>query len=124
MRMHRDIDYRTFAHGAGKVVNYRANDIIFRENDPPQFMYIVLSGSVDIVSGDEVIETVHEGQALGIVSLIDNQLRVSTARARGNCELAAMDRRSFRYMVEEVPNFVWYVMNELTHRLRIVSAPH
>jgi CRP-like cAMP-binding protein len=122
MTAHKDIDFRVFARGVADVVTYDANEIIFRESDPPRHMYIVLSGSVEIASHDKVIETIYEGQALGIISLLDDHPRATTARARECCELAVMDRRKFRYMVEEVPNFVWYVMNELTHRLRMVNA--
>jgi CRP/FNR family cyclic AMP-dependent transcriptional regulator len=122
MAMHGQIDFREFARAVGTVMNYAVNDVIYRENDPPNFMYIVLSGSVEITSHAKVIETIHEGNALGILSLLDEQPRTTTARARESCELAIMDRRKFRYMVEEIPNFVWYVMDELAHRLRTTNA--
>lgn len=122
MAMHGRIDFREFARAVGTVMNYAAGDIIFRENDPPNFMYIVLSGSVEITGHAKVIETIHEGNALGILSLLDEQPRTTTARAKDRCELAIMDRRKFRYMVEEIPNFVWYVMDELAHRLRTTNA--
>lgn len=117
-----NIDFRAFARGAGEVIRYARQDVIFRERDPSSFMYIVLSGSVEITSHDKVIETIHEGQALGIVSLLDREPRATTARAREDCELAAMDRRRFRFMVDEVPHFSWYVLAELTHRLRMLNA--
>jgi CRP-like cAMP-binding protein len=122
MDMHTAIDFRDFARGAGTVMHYRQDDVIFREHDPSHCMYIVLTGSVEIASHDKVIEVIHAGQALGIVSLLDKEPRATTARAREETELAVLDRRRFRYMVEEVPNFVWYVMDELTHRLRMVTA--
>jgi CRP/FNR family transcriptional regulator, cyclic AMP receptor protein len=122
MSKHKDIDFREFARSVATVTNYAKNDVIFRENDPPQYMYIVLTGSVEITSHAKVIEVIHEGDALGILSLLDGQPRTTTARARENCELALMDRRKFRYTVEEIPNFVWYVMNELAHRLRTTNA--
>jgi CRP/FNR family cyclic AMP-dependent transcriptional regulator len=120
--MHRDIDFRVFARGVGTVGRYACDDLIFSENDSPDFMYIVLSGSVEITGHGKIIEIVKEGMALGILSLLDDQPRTTTARAREDCEVAQMDRRKFRYMVEEVPNFVWYVMNELAHRLRTTNA--
>ena len=120
--MHQQIDFREFAKAVGTVMSYDAEDIIFRENDPPRFMYIVLSGAVEITSHARVIETIYEGNALGILSLLDEQPRTTTARARNRCEVALIDRRKFRYMVEEVPNFVWYVMDELAHRLRTTNA--
>ena len=122
MPMHQQIDFREFAKAVGTVMSYDAEDIIFRENDPPRFMYIVLSGAVEITSHARVIETIYEGNALGILSLLDEQPRTTTARARNRCEVALIDRRKFRYMVEEVPNFVWYVMDELAHRLRTTNA--
>ncbi len=116
------IDFREFARSVGTVMTYRAGDIIFRENDPPRYMYVVLSGAVEVMSHSKIIEIIHEGQALGIISLLDEQQRTATARATADCELALLDRRKFRYMVEEAPNFVWYVMAELAHRLRMPNA--
>ena len=85
-------------------------------------MYIVLSGSVEITSHTKVIETIHAGNALGVISLLDDQPRTTTARAREPSELAIIDRKKFRYMVEDVPNFVWFVMDELAHRMRTINA--
>jgi len=122
MAMHGQIDFRQFARSVGTVMNYGESDIIFREDDPPNYMYIVLSGSVEISSRGKVFETIHEGNALGILGLLDEQPRSITARAREKTELAIMDQRKFRYMVEEIPNFVWYVMDELAQRLRSTNA--
>ena len=115
-------DFRAFARSVGTVMDYRSGDVIFREGDPPRYMYVVLSGAVEVTSYHKVIEVVHEGHALGIISLLDEQLRTATARAVDDCELALLDARKFRYMVEEAPNFVWYVMAELAHRLRTTNA--
>jgi len=120
--MPESLDFREFARAVGTVMSYRPDEVIFQENDTPRFMYVVLAGAVEITSHGKVIETIHEGNALGIVSLLDEQPRTTTARARDTCELALMDRKKFRYMVEEIPNFVWYVMEELAHRLRTTNA--
>jgi CRP/FNR family cyclic AMP-dependent transcriptional regulator len=115
-------DFRQFARSIGTVMSYKPGDILFRENDPPRYMYVVLSGSVQMTSHNKEIEVVHEGHALGIISLLDNQLRTATARAMEDCELALLDRKKFRYIVEEAPNFVWFVMGELARRLRMTNA--
>lgn len=122
MKMHGEIDFRDFARAVGTVVTYAANDVVFREDDPARYMYIVLSGSVEITRHSKVIETIHAGNALGILSLLDDQARTTTATACESSELAIMDQKKFRYMVEEIPNFVWYVMDELAHRLRTTNA--
>jgi len=122
MTTQKDIDFRVFARGAASVATYAQGDVIFHEGEPSDSMYIVLSGSVDIESHGKFIETIEAGRALGFASVLDQVPRTTTARARERCELAVMDRRKFRYMVDEVPNFAWYVMHELTHRLRMLNA--
>jgi len=68
MSMTTAIDFRDFARSVGTVMDYREGDIVFREGDAPRYMYVVLSGSVDIVARDRVLETIGAGNALGIVS--------------------------------------------------------
>jgi CRP-like cAMP-binding protein len=122
MNMQPSIDVRQFARSVGTVMNYEPEDIIFREGDPPRHVYVILSGTVQISIHGKELETVHEGEALGLMAVLDNQPRTITARAKEACELAMLDKKKFRYMVEEIPNFVWYVMEELAHRLRMSNA--
>jgi CRP-like cAMP-binding protein len=117
-----EIDFRAFAESVGTVIDYTAGDPVFRENEVPRFMYIVLSGAVEISSHGKLLETIGEGKALGILSLLDGQTRTVTARASEDTRLAVIDGRRFRYMVEEMPHFCWYMMGELAHRLRATNA--
>jgi CRP-like cAMP-binding protein len=122
MSMAAEIDFRAFANSIGTVLDYQNGDAIFREGDGPTFMYVVLRGRVDIIAQDKRLEQVGAGKALGILSLLDDQPRTVTARASGATQLAAIDRRKFRFMIEEMPHFCWYVMGELAHRLRTMNA--
>ena len=65
-----------------------------------------------------MIETIGANQALGFMSMIDDQPRSSTALAREACELSLIDVRTFRFMVDEVPNFSTYIMGMLARRIR------
>jgi CRP/FNR family transcriptional regulator, cyclic AMP receptor protein len=116
------LDFRNFARSMGTVMTYQAGDTVFRENDTPQFMYVVLTGAVEISSHGKSIESIHAGDAFGILPLLDDQPIPITARASESTDLALIDRKKFRFMVEELPNFVWYVMSELAHRLRTTNA--
>lgn len=120
--MDEPVDFRNFARAMGTVLPYSPGDIIYRENDPPAYMYIILSGAVEIVAHDKVIETIGTGKSFGIVSLLDGQPRTSTARAVEPTEVAMLGKQRFKYMVEEVPNVVWYIFGELAHRLRTTNA--
>jgi CRP-like cAMP-binding protein len=115
-------DFREIARNGGLLLSYRAGDFIFREGDTATCMYIVLKGSVEISTRDKVVVTIPEGKPFGMLSLIDKKPRANTARAKEDCELALLDERTFRVMVEETPGFVWYVINEFATRLRATNA--
>jgi CRP/FNR family transcriptional regulator, cyclic AMP receptor protein len=85
-------------------------------------MYILLDGALELTSHGKTIETLHKGQSLGIISLIDDAKRTVTAKATEPSRVVMIDKRRFRYMVEEMPNFCWFVMDELAHRLRTTNA--
>ena len=122
MSMTSEIDFREFASSVGTIKDYEDGDAIFREGDHPAFMYVVLSGAADITAQNKDLGQISAGKALGILSLLDGQPRTVTARASGATQLAVIDRKKFRFMIEEMPNFCWYVMGELAHRLRATNA--
>ncbi len=51
----------------------------------------------------------------------DDLPRSSTARAKEACELSLIDPRTFRFMVDEVPNFATYIIGVLVRRIRGMS---
>jgi CRP-like cAMP-binding protein len=121
-RKHRaDIDMRAFAKSAGATVKISPGGIVFTKGEVGDCMYIVQSGIIDMMIGDTVIETIGPNEALGFMSMIDTQTRSSTAVAREPCELSQIDPRTFRFMVDEVPNFAAYIMAVLARRIRGMS---
>jgi CRP/FNR family transcriptional regulator, cyclic AMP receptor protein len=120
-RQRGDIDMRVFAKQAGATIKIPAGGIIFGQGEIGECMYIVQSGVIDMVIGEKVIETIGPNEALGFMSMIDDEPRSSTARAKEPCELSLIDARTFRFMVDEVPNFASYIMGVLARRIRGMS---
>ena len=114
-------DFRDIAREGGTVLDCRAGDYVFREGDTASGMYVVLKGSVEMSTKDTVVRAIPEGKAFGMLSLIDGKLRANSARATTDCELALIDERTFRIMIEETPGFVWYVINQLAAHLRATN---
>jgi CRP-like cAMP-binding protein len=113
-----DIDMRTFAKNAGATVKVAAGSVVFNKGDAGDCMYVVQSGAIDMVIGDKVIESIGPNEALGFMSMVDDNPRSSTAKAREACELSLIDARTFRFMVDEVPNFATYIMSAMARRIR------
>jgi len=120
-RQRADIDMRAFAKSAGATIKVSAGGVVFSKGDTGECMYILQSGVIDMMIGDNVIETIGANEALGFMSMIDDQPRSSTARAKETCELSLIDLRTFRFMVDEVPNFASYIMAVLARRIRGMS---
>lgn len=116
-----DIDMRQFARSAGATLTFASGTTVFAKGDPGQCMYIVQSGTLEMVIGEKVVETVGPNEAIGFMSMIDDAPRSSTARVTEACELTVIDRRLFRFMVDEVPNFALYIMGVLARRIRGMS---
>jgi CRP/FNR family transcriptional regulator, cyclic AMP receptor protein len=116
--MSREIDMRQFARGAGANLSFPAGTVVFNKGDAGQCMYIVQSGVIEMMIGDKVIEVVGQNEAIGFLSMIDSAPRSSTARVKEACELSVIDTRTFRFMVDEVPNFALYIMGVLARRIR------
>ena len=64
MFMTSEIDFREFACSVGTIKDYEDGDAIFREGDHPAFMYVVLSGAVDIGAQNKRLERIGAGKAL------------------------------------------------------------
>jgi CRP/FNR family transcriptional regulator, cyclic AMP receptor protein len=90
-RQRAEIDMRTFAKGAGTTVRVPTGGVVFTNGEAGDCMYIVQSGTIDMMIGDTVIETIGANEALGFMSMIDEMPRSSTARAREDCELSLID---------------------------------
>src|ERR1044072_2123529 len=73
------------------VVNLNSGDILFREGDPGEHLYVVVEGDLEILlapdTDDELILNVlHAGEYLGEMSLLQpGGLRTASAGARKRC---------------------------------------
>jgi CRP-like cAMP-binding protein len=102
----------------GSTKTYPAGATIFAGGDPPDFMYVVKTGQVDIVKDGRVLETIGPDGFFGELALVDKSTRSATAQAQTDCELAPISEKQFLFMVSETPFFALTVMREMAHRMR------
>ena len=117
-----DVDEKYFEIWArsvgGKSEKFAAGQTIFSEGESGNRMYIVRSGSVDILVNGALVETVEPNGIFGEMAVVDGGPRSATARAQTACELAPIDQRTFVLMVDEAPYFALNVMRVMANRLR------
>lgn len=97
---------------------YSAGEKIFLEEDPGDYMYLVLEGKVSIVTYGTVLEKVGLNGIFGELALIDNSPRSAAAVAAEATEVALIDRETFLELVRHNPAFSLYVMRQLAGRIR------
>ena len=93
-------------------------DVIFREGDAGDCLYIVQSGRIEMLIHDKVVDTCGPNEAFGFMSVIDHKARTSTARVSEQAEVSVINDRKFQFMVDEVPNFAMYILESMAHRIR------
>ena len=101
---------------------YKSGDRIFSQGDAAKYMYVVKDGSIAIVSGDTVLDTISAGGIFGEMALINPEPRSASAVASSDCEVVPVDGKRFTFMVQHTPFFAVYVMRVLADRLRATSG--
>ena len=100
---------------------FKAGETIFKAGESGKAMFIVKSGSVDLLVGNRVVENVGEDGIFGEMSLIEHSKRSATAIAKTDCELKVIEESEFLFMVRETPFLSLKVMRTLANRLRAMN---
>jgi CRP/FNR family transcriptional regulator, cyclic AMP receptor protein len=90
----RELDFRVFAREACPVIDVQAGATVFQQGEPGATMYVILSGRIDMVNGDKVIESLGAQEAFGMMSLIDALPRTATALVSEDAQLAVIAARN------------------------------
>ena len=95
---------RTLVEAVAEPCTFQAGEIIFREGDVADAMYVVAQGSVDIVIADAtVIATRHAGEEFGEMAFFDGGHRSASARAGKTCHLIRVPYDSLRTVLRARP---------------------
>lgn len=107
---------RLVAFSADRV-RLSAGDVLFREGDPADSGYVVVSGSLTLARGDA---TRHVGRAalIGELALITDTLRPVTATADEPTEVLRIARGLFSRLFDEYPDLARKLYARLASRLR------
>jgi len=91
--------------GELRTLSYKKDDIIFKQDSQPTFIYIVLNGRVKTFSdyNGTILEllVMDPGQCFGETSLIGIQPHSNTAVALENCELLVLSRENLLNLFEK-----------------------
>lgn len=111
------------AKGLGKV--YRDGEVIVRQGELGECMYVVQSGEVEVVTQREGMEVplrrLGRGEVFGEMSLLDREVRSATVRAVGEARLLTVDKATFFGRVHEDPTLALHIVRSMARRIRELS---
>ena len=116
-----DSDLDHLIEGAA-LKRYDAGDVLFKEGDPPDGLYLVRRGSVTIerrvAHKDIVLAYVAAGNYVGEMSLIADAPRMATVRAAVEAEAVVLDGHRFKQTMERLPQLHDEVQGRFLERIR------
>ena len=110
--------FREFLEREPNVIAVPAGATIFQEGDRGTVMFGVISGAIDIFTGNVILEVVGPGMVFGEMALIDEDVRSASASARTDCRLVQIDLAAFERLVANNPEFARLLMKVMARRLR------
>jgi CRP-like cAMP-binding protein len=97
---------------------FPAEQVVCKENDPGDSFYIILSGTVEVLSqkADKYIATLHEGEFFGEISLLLGTPRTATVKTREDAILFVVERHDLQKLLIEQPNLADQIAQKLSER--------
>ena len=110
------------ACGDAETVTLKPGEVLFREGDDAHSMFIVKQGTLRILSGSTILETVRDGGIIGEMAIIEADMpRSATVIAGTYCELIEIDVPRFLALVADMPSFSITVLRVISRRLRVMN---
>lgn len=109
------------------MLDLEKDDVIAREGDPSDSLFVIRRGWVKIVTGGKqgeevVLNQVGPGQIVGEMSLIDQQPRSSTMIALSPVKLMEIKYDGILEVIDQYPRLALSFLRDMTSRLRFANA--
>lgn len=106
--------------------DFKKGDVIVRENEAGVALYIIASGSVEVVkglgtSGEQVVGTLDAGTFFGEMALFDNQVRSASVRAATDCQCLVLTKWDFNAEMSENSEIAIAMLAVLARRIRSLN---
>jgi flavin-dependent dehydrogenase len=107
----------------GKI--YQNGEIIVRQGEIGDCMYVIQDGYVEVVIDSEVGEVqlniMGKDEFFGEMAIFEHEIRTATVRALGPARILTVDHKNFLQRIHEDPSLAYRVMNEMSRRIRRLS---
>lgn len=112
-------------HSGDLGKEYQDREIIIRQGETGDHMYVIQSGEVEVIreiEGKEVyLTTLKAGDVFGEMAIFEREVRSATVRALGETRVLSVDKRNFLRRVHEDPSFAFRILQKMSQHIRRLS---
>ena len=105
---------------------YHDSEVIIRQGDIGECMYVVQDGQVEILleeDGKEIRLSVRgPGEIIGEMAILDREVRSATVRAIGDARLLTVDKKNFLRRVHSDPSLALRIVESMSSRIRDLNS--
>ncbi len=102
-------------------ITYERGEVVFRQGDPGDTMFIIQSGGVAISqthnNHELILGMLEAGDIFGEMALFGNEIRNATATTLQHTRLLSISRQSLLERVQHDPEILYYLMQTLCRRI-------
>ncbi|MFH1360790.1 MAG: patatin-like phospholipase family protein [Candidatus Omnitrophota bacterium] len=109
--------------GKSQFVGYQKGELIYREGDPPDALYCVISGRLRAYTVSEdakevVVEYIYRGMHFGIISLLTKEKHSLTMQAVNDSIIVKIPQGDFETILKQIPSLGIAFSYSLSRRLK------
>ena len=101
---------------------YAKGDVIFRQGEMGDCMYVIQKGEVEAIAeadGREIrLRTMGRNEFFGEMALFEKETRTATIRATKPTRLLTIDKKNFLGGIHEDPSLAFRIVQTMSHRIR------
>lgn len=110
--------------GLGRL--YQDGEVIFRQGETGNCMYVVQDGTVEAVAetgGEEVVlRTLRKNDFFGEMALFEKEVRSATVRALVDARVLKVDKKTLLRRIKEDPLLAVNLLQTMSGRIRELNA--
>ncbi len=104
---------------------FERDEVIFKEGDPGEELYLILNGKVRISrhlsgvgTGEEALAILEPTQAFGEMAVIEDEVvRSATATAHGPCSMLLIRKKAFQRLLRDDHHLAYTVLSNVVRLL-------
>ena len=106
---------------AGLGKEYRTGEVVFRQGDQGNCMFVIQRGEVEAVvdsDGRELrLRTMGPNEFFGEMALFEKEIRTATIRTLKPSRILSIDKKNFLGGIHEDPSLAYRIVQTMSHRI-------